>query len=51
MLSSRVVGMPLLHHMPKCRAQQSIDQLVNALLERQPSAKASGVRKKKGWFN
>ena len=48
MLTSRVAGMPLVKHAPKCRAQQSIQGLVQAI-----TGKAIGLdaTKKRGWFS
>ncbi len=47
MLTSRVAGMPLIKHSPKCRAQQSIQGLVQAITGKAIGAEA----KKKGWFS
>jgi pilus assembly protein CpaE len=47
MLTSRVAGMPLVKHAPKCRAQQSIQGLAQTI-----TGKAIGQdqAKKRGWF-
>ncbi len=47
MLTSRVDGLPLIKHAPKCRAQQSIQGLAQAI-----TGKTVGVEvgKKRGWF-
>lgn len=49
-ISARVAGEPLVRHSPKCRAQQSIATLANALSGKaiQPAAAAAGDSKK-GW--
>jgi len=48
MLTSRVAGMPLVKHAPKCRAQQSIQGLVQAITGKTLAAEQP---KKRGWFS
>jgi len=47
MISSRVAGMPLVKHSPKCRAQQSIQGLAQTITGKVIS---TDPIKKKGWF-
>ena len=48
MIGSRVAGMPLLQHSPKCRAQQSISALADALCGK---AAAPAPQKSSGFFS
>ncbi len=47
MITSRVAGMPLVKHAPKCRAQQSILGLVQAITGKTAALEPG---KKRGWF-
>jgi len=48
MISSRVAGMPLVKHSPKCRAQQSIQGLAQTITGKVINTEPA---KKKGWFS
>ncbi len=47
-ISSRVAGMPLVKHSPKCRAQQSIQGLAQTITGKVINTEPA---KKKGWFS
>lgn len=49
MMGSRIDGIPLIQHSPKCKSQSSIQELADALCGKEAKAPAAPV-KKSGWW-